>query len=249
MNVQEMMYAQLAKDFSVTREDLLAGKNLFVKKAYKDGRRIYKSDRCKLNILSINGMTVMCSEDEELLAWLEREFTDSPGEWICESGKLRKIDRKLEQLGHEIVYTHPFFIPGREVDLQKPEAEICWYEKDEIFQFQGDERFTKALEFDEQRPDMLAVTAEKDGEILGMAACSADSATAWQIGIDVVPQARQKGIASYLTWCLREEILNRGILPFYGTGSSHMQSKRVAYNAGFVPGWWELYTGESKTQV
>lgn len=244
-NLREMMYQQLSKDFNVTREELLAGKNIFAKKTYREGRRIYQSDRCKLNILSINGITVMCSEDEGLLKWLEMEFADSHGEWICEIEKLRKIDRKLEELGEQIVYTHPFFIPEREVELPKPDVEIRWYEQKEIFQFQGDTRFTKALEFDKQRPDMLAVTAEYKGEILGMAAASSDSVTAWQIGIDVVPKARRQGIASYLTWLLKEEIIRRGVLPFYGTASSHIQSKCVAYNAGFVPGWWELHSGSN----
>lgn len=247
--IREMMYQQLSKDFNVTREELQAGKNIFTKKSYREGRRIYKSDRCKLNILSLDGITVMCSEDEDLLKWLEMEFADSSGEWICDIGKLRKIDHKLEEWGEQIVYTHPFFIPERQVKLQKPDVEIRWYEQKEILQFKGDTRFAKALEFDKQRPDMLAVTAEYKGEILGMAAASADSIAAWQIGIDVVPKARRHGIASYLTWSLREEIIRRGVLPFYGTASSHIQSKRVAYNAGFVPGWWELYSGRISHKV
>ena len=41
---------------------------------------------------------------------------------------------------------------------------------------------------------------------------------------------------------LAREIHSRGLLLFYGTGSSHMLSQRVAIGAGFVPGWWELYT-------
>lgn len=244
MNYKKMLYEQLSKDFNVSVEDLQAGKNLFVKKEYREGRRLYRSDRCKLNIMSTNGMMVMCSEDEQLLEWLRERFEDSKGEWICEEDKLRSIEGKLNELGHEIVYSHPFFIPGKEVNLTKPDAEFVWYEQEELFQFQGDERFTKALEFSKERPDMLAVTAVQGGEIIGMAAASADSPTSWQIGIDVVPQARQQGIASYLVWLLREEIAKRGYLPFYGTGASHIQSQRVAVNAGFIPAWWELYSGE-----
>lgn len=40
------------------------------------------------------------------------------------------------------------------------------------------------------------------------------------------------------------EILNRGILPFYGTGEFHILSQRVAIQSGFIPTWAELYTSK-----
>ena len=40
---------------------------------------------------------------------------------------------------------------------------------------------------------------------------------------------------------IKNEILNRGKLPFYGTSMSHIASQRVALGAGFVPAWSELY--------
>ena len=39
----------------------------------------------------------------------------------------------------------------------------------------------------------------------------------------------------------KNEILDMGRLPFYGTSMSHIASQRVAYNAGFYPAWAELY--------
>ena len=40
---------------------------------------------------------------------------------------------------------------------------------------------------------------------------------------------------------IKNEILSRGKLPFYGTSMSHIASQRVALAAGFVPAWAELY--------
>ena len=40
---------------------------------------------------------------------------------------------------------------------------------------------------------------------------------------------------------IKNEILNMGKLPFYGTAMSHIASQRVALNAGFYPAWTELY--------
>ena len=41
---------------------------------------------------------------------------------------------------------------------------------------------------------------------------------------------------------LKNEILRRGILPYYGTSMSHLASQRLALAAGFVPAWAELTT-------
>lgn len=38
-----------------------------------------------------------------------------------------------------------------------------------------------------------------DGKLIGLAACSAYCDTMWQIGADVLPEYRRKGIASALT--------------------------------------------------
>ena len=49
------------------------------------------------------------------------------------------------------------------------------------------------------------------------------------------------GIGSMLVVILKNEILDLGRLPFYGTAMSHISSQKVALNAGFYPAWAELY--------
>lgn len=125
---------------------------------------------------------------------------------------------------------------------------LRWYEKEELEIFRGDARFKEALSFIETSPDMLAVTWEEKGEILGMAGASADSADMWQIGINVLPAGEHRGLGTFLVTALKEEILNRGKVPFYGTAESHIRSQRVAVQSGFVPTWAELYTRRSSWQ-
>lgn len=242
MDCKQQICKQLALDFNVSVADLQGEKNLFVLKQYRDGRRIYPNDDCILQILAINGILVMSSTDKTLLAWCERGFSKINGAWICEFAKLRYIDEKLRMMGHYIADGHHYYIPAKWDAAPNIVIQTQWYEKDELSQFIGDKRFCEAIGGDSNRPDMLAVTAIQNGEIVGMAGASADSPTAWQIGIDVLPQARSRGIGSYLTLLLKNEIQKRGFLPFYGTGESHIQSQKVAINAGFIPAWWELYT-------
>ena len=53
--------------------------------------------------------------------------------------------------------------------------EVKKYNQEEVLQFQGDDRFDEAFCFDENSPDVLAVAAIIDHEIVGMAGASADS--------------------------------------------------------------------------
>ena len=82
--------------------------------------------------------------------------------------------------------------------------------------------------------------------LIGLAACSADCEDMWQIGIDVLPEYRRKGIAAALTSELALEILKRGKVPFYCVAWSNIKSVRNAIKSGFRPAWVEMTAKNSK---
>ncbi|MBQ3591513.1 MAG: GNAT family N-acetyltransferase, partial [Clostridia bacterium] len=84
------------------------------------------------------------------------------------------------------------------------------------------------------------VGAYDGARLIGLAACSADCETMWQIGIDVLPEYRRMGIASALTARLTHEILARNKVPFYCAAWSNIASVRNAINCGFRPAWVHL---------
>src|SRR5690606_39415352 len=69
--------------------------------------------------------------------------------------------------------------------------------------------FNNAIIYDTNLPwqTELAVLAKKDGKIVGVAGASKTCAKLWQIGIDVLPDYRNLGLASYLVNKLTFEIL------------------------------------------
>ena len=121
------------------------------------------------------------------------------------------------------------------------------YEYKDIFQFKDDIRFGEAFVFNENYPDMLAVAAFEGDNIMGMAGASADSKTMWQIGINVLPEYRSRSIGKNLVRLLKNEILKRDKIPFYGTVESHIYSQNIAISAGFFPSWAELYSKAIKS--
>jgi predicted GNAT family acetyltransferase len=90
------------------------------------------------------------------------------------------------------------------------------------------------------RPTMIAAIAEREGEIVGVCGASSDSPFMWQLGIDVSPEHRGRGIAPALTSAVAEAVLDVGKLPYYGTSASNIPSMRTALAAGFKPTWVEV---------
>ena len=258
MDYQQELYRQLERDYSLTPGTMPLRENLFVRKNFTEGRRIYSNDRCLLQVLAIDGCAVFACADDGLLDWCREQFEKTNGAWMCEVGKLFALNDKLKTLGHFVADAHSYYIPEENTftdgDAASDAAMLpegvtaVWHERDEMLQFFGDKRFFNAVTGSDLVRDMLCVAAMKDGEAVGLAGVSADSPTAWQIGIDVLPAWRHLGIGTALTRMLAREVAARGYLPFYGTGESHIGSRRVAHGAGFRPAWWELYTKKLPTE-
>lgn len=137
---------------------------------------------------------------------------------------------------------------------------LCWYEQEEILALKSQNRFHSAICFSETQPDVLAVAAmkplnapiaqimdskpENEEEMIGMAGCSADSELLWQIGINVDEEYQGQGIATELVSLVKEEVIRRGKVPYYGTSESHTVSQTIAYRTGFVPAWTEVVVGK-----
>lgn len=255
--IKEIWYSQLAWDYSCSPEDIRSRKLHFAKKAYHPGRRIFRGDDCFLKILIVNGKLVVNADSETFLQDNREYFEKASADWFFEPDNLRELDKKLEPLGHTITDYHHFYLPrieyvtigaaqpasvSAEETACRKEGSLHWYEKEEIESFRGDSRFPEALSFTPQSPDVLAVTWEENGEILGMAGASADGEKMWQIGINVLPGGEHRGMGTFLVTYLKDEILRRGKVPFYGTAESHIRSQRVAAGSGFMPAWAELYT-------
>ena len=240
--MNDILCEQLSRDYCCSREDVLDGKNHFTKYSLVDGRRRYQEkEECYLKLVCVNGKLLFTGR-EDIIAWCQENFESYGSEWFMEAKNLRKLNNRLHQDGYQIGMAHPFYISEEKSDVDTSGYDIKWYRGKEIEQFRGDNRFCEAYTFCKTAPDMVGVAAIKDDEILGMAGASMDSPMMWQIGINVEPNGRRKGIGKMLVALLKNEILDKGRLPYYGTSMGHIASQKVAIGSGFVPAWAELVT-------
>lgn len=145
-------------------------------------------------------------------------------------------------LAHDmkICFMAEYFLP--DVDRMEPIA--CKFETKLLYPVDFAPLYTanwsNALCENRKHLDVLAVGAYDGNCLIGLAGCSADCETMWQIGVDVLPAYRRMGIASALTNALAFEILKRGKVPFYCCAWSNLKSVRNAIASGFTPAWVEM---------
>lgn len=239
--ILKMAKEQLAIDYNCNASDFDKNKNTITQNCILKGSRIYGEKECFLKIISIGGCAVIYA-DEKIIPWIEDNILNRNSNWLFDYGHLRAIDHKLREFGHEIDQMPHFYLPNPTLIDVKPVTSVKWFERDDLLQFKGDKRFNEAFVFNDLYPDILGIAALDGDNILGMAGASEDSGILYQVGINVLTESSGKGIGTNLVALLKQELLKRGKIPFYGTSVSHIISKNIAINAGFFPAWAEVYS-------
>lgn len=238
--MNRVLARQLAIDFCTDEESVLGKENVFTDYAPSAGRRIFQEKECFLKVAVANGK-ILATGKKELIDWVREKYWDSDGAWFMDMECLHSLEAGLVRFGCQVGQAHLFFIAEEKTVVNPRDYEIKIFTGEELEQFRGNDCFGEAFIFDDAPKDEIGIGAYQNEKILGMAGATSDSELMWQIGINVMPEAEGQGIGTMLVSLLKNEIIDRGKLPFYGTSMSHIVSQRVALAAGFVPAWSELY--------
>ncbi len=244
--IEGKLKAQLALELNCAPEDFSREETVITAPVLHENRRRF-SDKPFFLQMATFGAGAVISADERLHPWLREWTKGKRGFWLFEQHNYLELDRLLREYGYKMAMTHHMFLPTAEPASAETDLPLRWLEQADISPFYGREEFSNALcdRFHPERPDVLALAAMDGEEIVGMAGCSADTPELWQIGIDVLPRYRGRGIGKTLVALLRNEALRRGALPYYGTSLSNIASWRTALASGFLPAWVEAEARES----
>lgn len=100
--------------------------------------------------------------------------------------------------------------------------------------------WSNAMSLNDPRSDVLAAVIYEGTEPIAVAACSRDTPSMWQIGVDVLPEYRRLGYGSAVVRRLSAEVLERGRVPFYTAASANIASIRTAYCSGYELAWTDF---------
>lgn len=230
---------QSALDIGCAAEDLQKEKSaVFPMPSPEVRKRFYKKDMACL-FISYGNCTVASAADG--FADIANEYVARFESYACfEPPALGWLDFRLTEHGYRVGFIAEYYLP----DVTKLEAKPCEFELRRLGQKEFSSLYlpewSNALCKDRRELDVLAFGAYDAGKLVGLAGCSEDAENMWQIGVDVLPEYRRKGIASSLTSMAALETLERGMVPFYCSAWSNIRSVRNAVKCGFIPAWVEM---------
>ena len=238
-NILQIAMQQSAIDANCNTEDFLRTDNVIVlSKEHPSARRYLKLPHV-CNLISY-GSNIVATISEEFETIVNEYISKYSVEHCFETPNMHILNDAFEKKGYRVCFIAEYFLPDVNVLRELPCNFECRVLTQEDFKDLYTEQWSNALCQSRKDLDVLGVGAYDNEKLVGLAGCSADCDTMWQIGVDVIPQYRRQGIAASLTSKLAIEILQRGKVPFYCCAWSNVKSARNAIKSGFRPAWVEM---------
>lgn len=230
---------QSAEDMNCKMEDFMKTCNVIVPFHLGEKARKYLKEPIVANFVSY-GNNVVAAVAEDVRELVTEYVNRYEYYHLFETPNMHWLGDRLVGKGYQICFMAEYFLP----DVRQLRPRACDYEvrilRQPDFQKLYVPEWGNALCEDRKELDVLGAGAYEGEKLIGLAGCSADCEKMWQIGVDVLPEYRKKGIASALTGRLAREILERGKVPFYCCAWSNLCSVRNAVASGFIPAWVEM---------
>lgn len=230
---------QSAFDINCTAEDFLKNENVVVPFRLGKNARKYLKKPIIANLVSY-GNNVVASVTSEVKTIISEYINKYEFFHLFETPNMNVLSEKLSAVGCKICFMAEFYLP----DVKKINEIHCDYNlkilEQKDFKNLYLPEWHNALCKNRKKLDVLGVAAYDGEKQIALAGASADCKKMWQIGVDVLPEYRKKGIASAITSKLALEIFKRGKIPFYCSAWSNICSARTAIKSGFVPAWVEM---------
>lgn len=237
--IMQIAMHQSAIDSCCQTDDFLSTENKVVISGRQAAARKYLELPFYCDLTSY-GNNIVASVSESLVEIVKNYIDKYPAEHCFETPNLLVLIEKLKPFDLNICFMAEYFLP--DISIIKPLA--CKYQLKVMQPMDFDDcylpEWSNALCENRKPLDVLAVGAFENEKLVGLAGCSADCDTMWQIGVDVLPEYRHQGIASSLTSTLAVEILDRKKVPFYCCAWSNIKSAKNAIRSGFLPTWVQI---------
>lgn len=219
--------------------DFFRTENVVTLSQDRPGRRAYLAAPHVFDLTSYGGNVVACVREDLKDAALSY-LADHPAAHCFETPALHVLDGLLAPFGLKTKFQAEYFLP--DVTKMRVFGSACEIRVLQPPDFAGLylPEWKNALCSRRKERDMLCVGAYENNKAIALAGASADCGRMWQIGVDVLPGYRGRGLAEAVTSRLAAEVFERGKVPFYCAAWSNIPSVRNALACGFYPAWVQL---------
>lgn len=243
--IKQIAMEQSAFDANCNAEDFKKDENVIVISKENINARKYLKLPHACNLISY-GNNIVATISEEYKKIVE-DYIGKYSVYRCfETPNMHVLNDEFQKHGYRVCFMAEYFLPDVTVLKEQPcDYEIRILESKDFVDLYTDD-WNNALCDERKELDVLGAGAYDGDKLIGLAGCSADCETMWQIGVDVLKDYRRQGIASALTSRLAIEILNRGKVPFYCCAWSNIRSTKNAIKSGLRPSWVEMTVKPAK---
>jgi hypothetical protein len=225
----QIIRAQLAIDLNCAALDLARERDsvVFVEARENPGRRPFARGEEYFEIVSM-GKSIVVSATPERMAIAKAQMAGKDRDTIFAMPFIRGL------------YLH--YVPDLKRLTPSPVPDGFMVEQvecDDIPHLLTNKEFKNALIYNADHPyqTVMAMVGRKSGRVAGIAGACNVCARLRQIGVDVLPEYQNSGLATYLVNRITYRILEQGNVPVYDTIASNIASQRVAHSAGYYPFW------------
>ena len=203
---------QSAVDLACAPEDFLTDTNKIVISKKNQGARKYLKLPFECNLVSY-GNNIVASVREDVAGVIENYIEKYPVEHCFETPNMNVLNAALAKYDLKICFMAEYFLP----DITLLKKHDCKYETRILHQSDFADLYkpewSNVLCEKRKELDVLGVGAYDGGKLIGLAACSADCDSMWQIGIDVLPEYPH---TTYAPAC-KPETLSSGstVIPYF----------------------------------
>ena len=237
--ILDIAMTQSAIDSGCDKADFESGKNKVVISKNDDRARKYLSLPFILDITTY-GNGVVASASEELCDIADKYINSYTPYHLFETPNIHVLSDALRKRGADVCFMAEYWLPTSEnLPVFQCDYTLKVLTPDDFSDLYTPE-WSNALCRERSHLDKIAVGAYDNGKLIALAGASADCEDMWQIGIDVLPEYRRRGLACTLTTSLAREIFALGKVPFYCCAWSNIASARNAVKSGFSPAWAEI---------
>lgn len=237
--IWETALKQSAYDCSCKPEDFLQPENKVVVWKEEPRARAYLPRPIECDLVSYGG-NIVASVRKDLVGVISDYINEYPVEHCFETPNIYLLNSLLEPHNLKVCFMAEYFLPVPEkLEMFSCDFQIRMLNPQDFAGLYSNE-WKNALCRERKERDILAAGAYDNGRLIGLAGASADCEELYQIGIDVLPEYRRRGVASALISRLAGEILALNKIPFYCAAWANIKSIRSALKCGFKPAWTEM---------
>jgi len=246
--ILEIAMRQQAIDYNCAPDDFYARENKVVISKENPKARAYLRLPFFCALTSF-GNNIVASVDADIVDFVSEYIKDKKIEECFAPPNIFILNDELRKHGRQITFCAQRSLP--DANLIKPVS--CAYEMkilhpDDYSHLYSHPAWGNAIGSGRRKHlDRTAVGAYDGEKLIGLVGSEESCESMWQMGIEVLPDYRKKGVAKALATKLALEILNVGIVPFPGNRWANIRSLKTQLSCGFKPAWVEMTASSADT--